>query len=112
MEPPAATVATLEPGLPDCSNSLVVFMDKPVRRQAYLVAGNVAAGVGVRSDEAIVAVLSAPGDNVAGARVGHGAGEALVLGAVNIDADDTAVSVGGGGERAQKGGFLHERHID
>jgi hypothetical protein len=75
------------------------------------VASNVGAAVALRSNESVVTVLSAPGDDVVGARVGHGAGEARVLLAVNIDADNTAVSVGGGGERAQKGGFLHERHV-
>jgi hypothetical protein len=76
------------------------------------VASNVGATVRLGSNEAVVAVLSAPGDDVRGARVGHGAGEALVLSAVNIDADNAAVSVGGGGEGGQKGGFLHEgRHV-
>jgi len=75
------------------------------------VASNVGATVRLRSNETIVTVLSAPGDDVARARIGHGAGEALVLLAVYINADDTAVSVGGSGERAQEGGFLHERHV-
>jgi len=81
-------------------------------QKTYLVASNVGSAEGCRLNEAVVAVLSAPGDDVVSARVGHGAGEALVLSAVNVDADDTAVSVGGGGEGAQKGGFLHERHVD
>jgi len=82
-----------------------------IRCKAYLVASNVGASVALRSDEAVVAVLSAPGDDFAGARVGHGAGETIVLLAANTNADNATVSVGGGGEGAQKGGFLHERHV-
>jgi hypothetical protein len=76
------------------------------------VASNVTGTVALRSNEAVVAILSAPGDDVVGARVSHGAGEARVFLVVNIDADNTAVSVGGGDEGAQKGGFLHEGHVD
>jgi hypothetical protein len=85
--------------------------DSRPRCEAYLVASDVRATVRLRSNEAVVAVLCAPGDDFRGARVSHGAGEALVLLAININADDTAVSVGVGGEGAQKGGFLHERHV-
>lgn len=78
----------------------------------YLVASNVGGAVGLRANEAVVLVVSGPGDDAAGVTGGdHGAGEALVLGAVNINADDAAVSVGRSGEGAHKGDGLHDRHF-
>lgn len=81
-------------------------------KSAYLVAGNVGGGVAVRANEAIVLVGSAPGDAVRLARGNLSGGEALVLGAVNLDGDDTAVGVGRSGKGAQEGGGLHEGHVD
>ena len=76
------------------------------------MAGNVGGGVAVRADEAVVLVGSAPSDTVRLARADHGRGEALVLSAINVDADDTAVSVSRSGERTQKGDLLENRHVD
>ena len=76
------------------------------------MAGNVGGGVAVRANEAVVLVGSAPGNAIRLARANHGGGEALVLGAVNLDGDDTAVGVGRSGKGAQKGGGLHEGHVD
>lgn len=76
------------------------------------MAGNVGGRVAVRANEAVVLVGSAPSDAVRLARADHGAGEALVLGSVDIDADDTAVSVSRSGKGTQKGGLLEERHVD
>lgn len=82
--------------------------------EAYLVASNVRAGVRLRADEAVVTVVSAPGDDgVVVGGVGHGTGVTRVLLAIDGDAVNTAVGVDGGGEGAQKGGFLHEGgHLD
>lgn len=76
------------------------------------MAGNVRGRVALRADEAVVLVGSAPSDTVRLAGADHGAGEALVLGTININADDTAVSVSRSGKGAQKGDFLEERHVD
>lgn len=79
---------------------------------AYLVAGNVGGRVAVRANEAVVLVGSAPGNAIRLARGSLGGGEALVLGTVNLDGDDTAVGVGRSGKGAQKGGGLDEGHVD
>jgi hypothetical protein len=76
-----------------------------------VVADDVAGGVGGGVHEAVVAVLGGPGDDV-GRAVGVEVvvDEAGVLLAVDGEAGDTAVGVGRGGERAQKGGGLEEGH--
>jgi hypothetical protein len=79
-------------------------------RGTALVAGNVRGRVVGRADEAVVLVVSAPRDTGGGA-ADHATGVALVLGAINVDADDAAVSVSQGGERAHKGSLLHDRHV-
>ena len=76
------------------------------------MAGNVGGGVAVRANEAVVLVGSAPGNAIRLARSDHGGGETLVLGAINLDGDDTAVSVGRSGKGAHKGDGLHEGHVD
>jgi hypothetical protein len=78
---------------------------------SYLVAGNIRGREAVRADETVVLVGSAPGDTLRDTAADHGAGETLVLGAINFDADDTAVCVSRSGERAQEGGGLEERHV-
>ena len=112
MEPPAATVATLAPGLPSCRDIVSECKIDRSNQSAYLVAGNVGGGVAVGANEAVVLVGSAPGNAIRLARGSLGRGEALVLGAVNLDGDDTAVGVGRSGKGAQKGGGLHEGHVD
>jgi hypothetical protein len=75
------------------------------------VASNVRGREGVRANETVVLVGSAPGDTLRDTGANHGAGEAFVLLAIDLDADNAAVSISRSGEGAQEGGGLEERHV-